>query len=93
VKRAATVLRRTAGAGASVVLAGLSWHVLAGLAAVVLIVVGSVCWVITDPGRSQRLAMLIEAWRGSSRQKATRSPWTGRSRRPWSACPRRILWS
>jgi hypothetical protein len=67
-------MRRMAGAGASVVLAGLSWHVLAGLAVIVLIAVGAVCWVIIDAGRSQRLAMLIKAWRGSSRQKATRSP-------------------
>jgi hypothetical protein len=57
-----------------VALAWLSWHILAGLAMVVLIVVGAVCWVITDAGRSQQLAMLIKAWRGSARQKATRSP-------------------
>ncbi len=73
-KRVATVMRRVAGTAGTVALAGLSWHILAGLAMVVLIVVGAVCWVITDAGRSQRLAMLIKACRGSGRQKATRSP-------------------
>ena len=73
-KRVATVIRRAAGSASALALAGLSWHILAGLAVAVLIVVGTVCWVITDAGRSQRLAMLIKAWRGSARQKATRSP-------------------
>ena len=73
-KRVATVMRRAAGSAGAVALAGLSWHILAGLAVVVLIVVGAVCWVITDAGRSQRLIMLIKAWRGSSRHKATGSP-------------------
>jgi cell division protein FtsW (lipid II flippase) len=74
VKRAATVMLRAVGTAGTVALAGLSWHILAVLAVAVLIVVGAVCWVITDAGRSQRLAMLIRAWRGSARQKPTRSP-------------------
>jgi len=74
VKRVATVMRRATGTAGTVALAGLSWHILAGLAMVVLVVVGAGCWVISDAGRSQRLAMLIKAWRGNARQKITRSP-------------------
>lgn len=73
-KRVAMVIRCAAGSVGALALAGVSWHILAVLAVVVLMVVGAVCWVITDAGRSQRLAMLIRAWRGSARQKATRSP-------------------
>jgi hypothetical protein len=39
---------------------------------VVLIVVAALCWVIIDPGRSKRLTMLIQAWRGGRQRSETR---------------------
>lgn len=64
--RAGRVLRRSAGALAAVpaVLAGLSMRDLAGALIVVVITVAALCWVIKDAARSERLAMLIGAWRG-----------------------------
>jgi hypothetical protein len=41
---------------------------------VVLIVVTALCWVITDPGRSKRLTMLIRAWRGGRQQGGSKRP-------------------
>jgi hypothetical protein len=66
--------RAAAGALAAVpaALAGLSVRGLAGAAVIVVIVTAALCWIITDAGRSERLAMLICAWRGGTRQQAPR---------------------
>jgi hypothetical protein len=75
VKRGATrVMRWSTGALAAVpaVFTGFSWHVLAGVVVIVVVLVAALCWTITDPGRSRRLAMLITAYRGSSRPQASR---------------------
>jgi hypothetical protein len=45
-------------------LAGLGVRDLAGVLAVVVIVVLALCWVLRDEGRSRRLAEIIGAWRG-----------------------------
>ena len=45
-------------------LAGLGVRDLAGVLAVVVIVVVALCWVLRDEGRSRRLAEIIGAWRG-----------------------------
>lgn len=73
-KRAATrVMRWSTGALAvPAVFVGLSWHVLAGVVVIVVVVVAALCWTITDPGRSRRLAMLITAYRGTGRPQASR---------------------
>lgn len=73
-RTAAGVLRWTTGALAAVpaVFAGLSWPVLAGVVVIVVVLVAALCWTITDPGRSRRLAMLITAYRGSNRPQAPR---------------------
>jgi hypothetical protein len=36
----------------------------------VVIVTAALCWIITDAARSERLAMLISAWRGGTRPHA-----------------------
>jgi hypothetical protein len=60
-------------------LTGLSTHLVAGAALLGLVTVGAVCWVITDSGRSERLAMLIDAIHGNYHQGARRG---GLSRSP-----------
>ena len=69
-KRTAGVLLRATATLAAVpaALAGLSLYALAGAAVVVLTVVATLCWTITDTDRSQRLAMLISACRSNGRQ-------------------------
>jgi hypothetical protein len=69
-KRTARVILRATGTLAAVpaVLAGLSLHALVGAVVIVLIVMATLCWTIADTDRSQRLAMLISACRGNSRQ-------------------------
>jgi hypothetical protein len=47
---------------------GLSEAALPGIPAV-----AALCWIIADPDRTQRLAMLIGAVRGSDRQAASRA--------------------
>ena len=67
VNRPVKVVRRATGAMAAVQAAVvvLSLHAVAVVVLVVLIVVGAICWTITDADRSERLAMLIDAIRGS----------------------------
>jgi hypothetical protein len=65
-----TRVRRGVTAGLATVpavLAGASWHALAALVVSGLIVVAAVCWAIAAPGRAERLATLIRAWRGTAR--------------------------
>jgi hypothetical protein len=72
-KRAARIAGQTAAgglAGVSAVAAGMSWHVLAVAAVTVLFVVAAVCWVITDNGRTRRLATLIHACHGAGQPAA-----------------------
>jgi hypothetical protein len=54
-------------AAVPVALAGLGWPALAGAALVVLLVIATLCWTISDGERSRRLAMLIDAIRGNGR--------------------------
>jgi hypothetical protein len=63
-KRASRAVFRAAAVPA--LLAGFAAHALTGAVLVVLILVAAVCWTITDPERSQRLATLIKAFRGRS---------------------------
>jgi hypothetical protein len=68
--------QRIAGALATVpaVLAGLSVRDLAGALAAIVIVMGVVCWVVTDAARTRRLATLIYAWRGGAPQSQLPRP-------------------
>ena len=60
-------MRRTVGtAGVGAAFATLMGSGLAGgviFLAVVLTIVGAVCWVVADPDRPARLALLITTWR------------------------------
>lgn len=78
--RAGRVMRRAVGALAAV-LAGLSVRGLAGALLLVLIVVAALCWILTATGRSERLAMLISACRGSTRPLPARALSASRGRR------------
>jgi hypothetical protein len=68
--------QRIAGALATVpaVLAGLSVRDLAGALVAMVIVMGVVCWVVTDAARTRRLATLIHAWRGGTPQSQLSRP-------------------
>ena len=59
-------------------LAGLGVRELAGVLAVALIVVVTLCWVLRDEDRSRRLTEIIGAWRGTrpraASQPATKPP-------------------
>ena len=46
-------------------LTGAGIYVLLAAALLALVMVGTLCWTITDPERSERLAMLIDATRGN----------------------------
>jgi hypothetical protein len=74
VKHIATLIRRAAGNLAAVpaVIAMVSLHAEAAIVLMVLIVVGAVCWTITNAERSERLAMLISALRGSANLRSSR---------------------
>jgi hypothetical protein len=69
------------GGGVIGVLAQAGWVGAVVLIGVVLVVVAAVCWVIADPDRPARLALLLMAWRapgtGAERGRLRR----GRSRR------------
>jgi hypothetical protein len=68
----------------ALIAAGWAGAVLA--AAVVLTLVGAVCWVVADPDRPGRLALLIDSWRSGGRGQALRRPLT--DGRPNVAGPR-----
>jgi hypothetical protein len=53
-----------AGGGVLSTLLTTGWAGAALLIAVVLVLVGAVCWVVNDPQRPDRLALLIATWRG-----------------------------
>jgi hypothetical protein len=63
-----TILRRVATWG-SVLLAGLNRSTALGLVLVVVVLVVGLGWVIKDPHRTQRLATIIRAWRGTTRHR------------------------
>lgn len=70
-KEAIGVIRRAGVlAAAPGVLAGLSVRGQADVVVIVVVVVAALCWIIADPDRSERLAMLISAWRGGGRPPA-----------------------
>jgi hypothetical protein len=78
---------RPGGALGGRALAGRGVRDLAGILAVVVIVVVALCWVLADEDRSRRLAGILGAWRGTSpraaSQSAERPP--GRQRRAAAA--------
>jgi predicted small integral membrane protein len=55
----------TAGGGVLATMLAAGWVGAAVLLGVALLLVGAVCWVIADPDRPARLALLFTAWRGS----------------------------
>jgi hypothetical protein len=65
-------VRRTVASLAAIpiAIAGLSIHAILGMVLAVLIVVAALCWAIADPGRAQRLSMIIAASRGKPRPPA-----------------------
>jgi len=69
----------TAGSGGiiSALLAG-GWTGVVLLVALVVVLVGAVCWVIADDARPERLALLITSWRGRIPPAQPRRP-TGRA--------------
>ena len=72
-RRASKIMMQAGGAlvAVPVALAGLGWPALAGVALVVVIVVATLCWTISDAERSRRLAMLIDASRGNRQPPPT----------------------
>ena len=67
-KKASKIMKWAAGTLAVVpaALAGFGAPAIATVALVILIVVAALCWTIMDEHRSERLAMLISAWRGNA---------------------------
>jgi predicted small integral membrane protein len=57
--------RTTAGGGVLATVLATGWVGAATLLGVALLLVGAVCWVIADPERPARLALLFTALRGS----------------------------
>jgi len=73
------MLRQTLGvtAGGGGVLTALltaGWTGVVLVAAVVVVLVGAVCWVIADPERPARLALLITSWRTRTPGRGARTP-------------------
>lgn len=66
--KAAFKVAATLAATIPVALSRLSADVILGVALLACIIVGALCWTITDWSRSERLAMLIDATRGNGRQ-------------------------
>ena len=71
------MLRHTLGvtAGGGGVLTALltaGWTGAVLLAGVVIVLVGAVCWVVADPDRPGRLALLITSWRGRGPARTAR---------------------
>jgi hypothetical protein len=64
--RAKTVL-----AAIAVSAARLTAPALAAAAVVLLIIVVALCWIVSDDGRSERLALLIDAGRGRVSQRTS----------------------
>jgi hypothetical protein len=64
------IVAAAGGAGVLTALLAKSWAVALALAvvvvavAVVLVAVGAMCWIVNDPDRPGRLALIMRAWRG-----------------------------
>lgn len=76
--------RLLAGSGASGALATLlakGWTGIALAMAVIIVVVLALCWIINNPDRPERLALLLAAWRGtrSTREMTRSEPAAGRT--------------
>lgn len=55
-----------------------SWTVVVVAVAVVLVMTVAVCWVVADPDRPARLALLLAAWQHTpDRRSVTGEPGTG----------------
>ena len=72
-------MARWAGGGALAAVpawvAGTGTRGLASVLVVTLIAAGTLCWIIADPGRTRRLALLIRAWHASrALPTGTRAP-------------------
>jgi hypothetical protein len=70
------MMRRALGttAGIAVLLSALltaGWASVALLLVVVVIVVAAVCWIVADPERPDRLALLITSWRAGTVPRST----------------------
>jgi hypothetical protein len=57
------VLRGAAGAGLLSAVAAAGWAGVVLLLATVALLIGGVCWVLKDPGRSHRMNLLLRTWR------------------------------
>lgn len=80
----------TAGSGgvASALLAA-GWTGVVLVAVLLLVVVGAVCWTIADPGRADRLALLITSWRSrTTAARTTRSVGSVKPKIPPAAPPK-----
>jgi hypothetical protein len=69
VKQPSKVVLSTAGSLAATILTLTGLSIAEAGIAMLGLMVCALCWTITDSGRSQRLAMLIDAIRGNNRQQ------------------------
>jgi hypothetical protein len=74
------MLRRIAGTTASggvlTALLAAGWAGIAVTVAVVLVLTVAICWIVADADRPARLALLLTAWRGT-----TKAPYRSHKRR------------
>ena len=62
------LLTTATGGGVLTTLLATGWAGVALAVTVVIVLTAAVCWIVADPHRPRRLALLIQTWRG------TRSP-------------------